>query len=67
MQATGAGIAIALGGILRDLAALYGGAAFGYTFVYTLELVLLVLTMMAIRPLIGSNSFDPELSNNKRV
>ena len=67
VQATGAGIAIALGGILRDLAAAYGGPTFGYTSVYALELVLLVLTMMAIWPLIGSNSFEPELSNNKRV
>jgi len=67
VQATGAGIAIALGGILRDLAAIYGGSTFGYTFVYTLEMVLLVLTIIAIRPLIGPNSSDAELSNNKRV
>jgi BCD family chlorophyll transporter-like MFS transporter len=67
VQATGAGIAIALGGILRDLAAMVGGSTFGYTFVYTLEMVLLVLTIIAIRPLIGPNSSDAELSNNKRV
>lgn len=67
VQATGAGIAIALGGILRDLAAIYGGSTFGYTFVYALEMVLLVLTIIAIRPLIGSDSPDAELSNNKRV
>jgi BCD family chlorophyll transporter-like MFS transporter len=67
VQATGAGVAIALGGILRDLAALYGGATFGYTFVYALEMVLLVLTIIAIRPLVGPNSPDAELNNNKRV
>jgi BCD family chlorophyll transporter-like MFS transporter len=67
VQATGAGIAIALGGILRDLAAMVGGSTFGYTFVYALEMVLLVLTIIAIRPLIGPNSSDAELSNNKRV
>ncbi len=67
VQATGAGIAIALGGILRDLAAIYGGSTFGYTFVYALEMVLLVLTIIAIRPLIGSDSPEAELSNNKRV
>jgi len=67
VQATGAGIAIALGGVLRDLAAMHGGATFGYTFVYALEIVLLVLTMIAIRPLIGLDSPDAELSNNKRV
>ena len=67
VQATGAGIAIALGGILRDLAAMHGGATFGYTFVYALEMVLLVLTIIAIRPLIGSDSPEAELSNNKGV
>jgi BCD family chlorophyll transporter-like MFS transporter len=67
VQATGAGIAIALGGILRDLAAMVGGSTFGYTFVYALEIVLLVLTIIAIRPLIGSDSAEAELSNNKRV
>ena len=67
VQATGAGIAIALGGILRDLAAMHGGATFGYTFVYALEMLLLVLTIIAIRPLIGSDSPEAELSNNKRV
>jgi BCD family chlorophyll transporter-like MFS transporter len=54
VQATGAGVAIALGGILKDVAAMFGGAAFGYTFVYALELLLLLLTIVAIRPLIGS-------------
>jgi BCD family chlorophyll transporter-like MFS transporter len=67
VQATGAGIAIALGGILRDLAAMVGGSTFGYTFVYALEIVLLVITIIAIRPLIGSDSAEAELSNNKRV
>ncbi len=67
VQATGAGVAIALGGILRDLAAAHGGATFGYTFVYALEMVLLVLTIIAIWPLVGPNSPDAELSNNKRV
>ena len=67
VQATGAGIAIALGGILRDLAAMVGGSTFGYTFVYALEIILLVLTIIAIRPLIGSDSPEAELSNNKGV
>ncbi len=46
---------------------MHGGATFGYTFVYALEMVLLVLTIIAIRPLIGSDSPEAELSNNKRV
>jgi BCD family chlorophyll transporter-like MFS transporter len=67
VQATGAGVAIALGGVLRDLAAIYGGATFGYTFVYALEMLLLVCTLIAIRPLVGLNSSNAELSNNKGV
>ncbi|MFM7523176.1 MAG: PucC family protein, partial [Betaproteobacteria bacterium] len=60
VQATGAGVAIALGGILKDLAAMVGGATFGYTSVYALELLLLVFTIVAIRPLIGSTTRQSE-------
>ncbi|MFM7658004.1 MAG: MFS transporter, partial [Burkholderiaceae bacterium] len=67
VQATGAGVAIALGGALRDLAAMQGGPTFGYTFVYALEMVLLLGTLIAIWPLMGSNSSNTELSNNKGV
>ncbi|MFM8463285.1 MAG: MFS transporter, partial [Burkholderiaceae bacterium] len=67
VQATGAGVAIALGGVLRDLAAMQGGPTFGYTFVYALEMVLLLGTLIAIWPLMGSNSSNTELSNNKEV
>jgi len=67
VQATGAGVAIALGGVLRDLAAMQGGPTFGYTFVYALEMVLLLGTLIAIWPLMGSNSSNTELSNNKGV
>jgi BCD family chlorophyll transporter-like MFS transporter len=56
VQATGAGVAVALGGILRDLAAMVGGSAFGYTSVYALEIVLLVLTMLTLRPLLQQNA-----------
>jgi BCD family chlorophyll transporter-like MFS transporter len=56
VQATGAGVAVALGGILRDLAAMAGGSAFGYTSVYALEIVLLVLTMLTLRPLLQQNA-----------
>jgi BCD family chlorophyll transporter-like MFS transporter len=65
VQATGAGIAVALGGILRDLAAMIGGSAFGYTSVYVLELVLLALTIVVLRPLLGLNARKNDLGNNR--
>ncbi|MFZ5739101.1 BCD family chlorophyll transporter-like MFS transporter [Rhodopseudomonas thermotolerans] len=56
VQASAAGVAIALGGILRDLVTAYapqgwGGAAAGYHFVYYLELVLLIATLVTMFPL----------------
>ncbi|MCD0423143.1 PucC family protein [Rhodopseudomonas sp. BR0M22] len=56
VQASAAGIAIALGGILRDLVTAYAphgwdGAAAGYHFVYYLELVLLIATLVTMFPL----------------
>ena len=65
VQATGAGIAVALGGILRDLAAMMGGSAFGYTSVYALEIVLLVLTIVTLRPLLRLNPRGNDLGNNR--
>ncbi len=65
VQATGAGIAVALGGILRDLAAMIGGSAFGYTSVYALEIVLLALTIITLRPLLRRNTRGDDLGNNK--
>ena len=51
------GLAIALGGILRDLVARATtnddlGAAIGYQFVYGLEVVLLLVTLVAMIPLL---------------
>ncbi|MGF1561234.1 MAG: BCD family MFS transporter [Geminicoccaceae bacterium] len=73
VQATAAGVAIALGGALRDIVgdlAMAGhlGVALqhpstGYGFVYHLELLLLFLTLVAIGPLvrpIGSKPPEPE-------
>ena len=58
VQASGAGVAVALGGILRDVAAAVGGPAFGYMSVYSLELLLLLLTLAIMGPLIrGKSSF----------
>jgi BCD family chlorophyll transporter-like MFS transporter len=64
VQATAAGIAVALGGLLRDLVGAlamkgwFGHAvaqsAFGYTFVYFLEILLLIATVMVMRRLIDT-------------
>lgn len=62
VQATAAGIAVATGGVLRDVVANFapsGGpllgapaAVMGYTFVYSLEVVLLLATLVALLPLV---------------
>jgi BCD family chlorophyll transporter-like MFS transporter len=62
VQATAAGIAIAFGGIARDvvdglnsqglLSPGLGGAASGYMFVYSIEVIMLLATLVAIAPLI---------------
>jgi BCD family chlorophyll transporter-like MFS transporter len=57
VQASAAGVAIALGGILRDIVHAYApanslGAAAGYDFVYCLEIVLLCATLVTMIPLI---------------
>ena len=57
VQASAAGVAIALGGILRDLVAGIAtpddpGSALAYQFVYGLEVGLLVVTLVAMIPLL---------------
>jgi BCD family chlorophyll transporter-like MFS transporter len=51
VQATAAGIGMTLGGLLRDGVALLSNSFTGYTTVYVLELVLLAITLVAMRPL----------------
>ncbi len=52
VQATAAGLGMALGGMLRDGVALISTSFMGYSSVYLLEIVLLALTLWAIQPLI---------------
>lgn len=52
VQATAAGLAMALGGIIRDLMALVVDSGSAYAFVYSLEVVLLLITLYAMYPLI---------------
>jgi BCD family chlorophyll transporter-like MFS transporter len=52
VQATAAGLGIALGGILRDLGGWFTGRAEAYAFVYSLEVALLLVTLVVIAPLV---------------
>ncbi len=54
VQATAAGVAVALGGIIRDLVAHATNSVAGYLSVYALEVVLLLITMVAMVPLLRS-------------
>ncbi len=53
VQATAAGLAMGLGGIIRDLMALVVDSGSAYAFVYSLEAVLLLITLYAMYPLIA--------------
>lgn len=66
VQATSAGLAIALGGVVRDgitslavhgsLGPVLTGASTGYSAVYQIEIVLLFATLVAIGPLVRSGA-----------
>jgi BCD family chlorophyll transporter-like MFS transporter len=69
-QATAAGLAVATGGILRDLVGAWAGhdavgtafdtPAIGYTFVYHLEIVLLFATLIVLGPLVRTTLLQPQ-------
>ena len=62
VQASAAGVAVALGGIMRDVVAgmaardtfthAFNGPATGYVFVYSIEIVMLLATVIALAPLV---------------
>ena len=56
VQATTAGLAIAVSGIIRDLVDAYFGAPLGYEMVYAFEVGMLVLTVMTMIPLLRNFS-----------
>jgi MFS transporter, BCD family, chlorophyll transporter len=53
MQATCAGSAILIGGVVRDMIAARDGPHAGYTAVYLTEIILLLALLIAIGPLVG--------------
>jgi BCD family chlorophyll transporter-like MFS transporter len=63
VQATAAGLAMAIGGVARDLVVAFGntgsflgrefaGAATGYVVVYIIEVILLMATLVCMAPLV---------------
>jgi len=73
VQATAAGLAIALGAlardavsaaaVARDFGATLAGPATGYVAVYAVEIVLLLATLVALGPLVRR---DPDVTTNER-
>ena len=65
VQASAAGIAVAVGGIMRDLVAMVAGPTNGYVSVYCVEIVLLAVTMIAMAPLVKKTAWtNAKLGNN---
>jgi len=60
VQASAGGLALALGGLLRDAFDWLTAGGGGYSAVYTLELVLLALTLAVLRPLLPARSAPTE-------
>ncbi len=56
VQASAAGIAITLGGVIRDVVAAKSSSLTGYTTVYFVEIILLIATIVAMMPLIQVRS-----------
>ena len=66
VQATAAGLAMALGGIMRDLVDLLGGdMANGYVSVYAVELVVLIFTAVVLSPLVRQATTSPFSSEQR--
>lgn len=59
VQASAAGLALALGGVLRDAFDWITTSAGGYTAVYAIELALLVLTLRVLWPLLDRPAAQP--------
>ena len=62
VQATAAGVGMALGGVVRDGVALVSTSFMGYSAVYLLEIALLAMTLWAMKPLIQGAVCAPGLS-----
>jgi BCD family chlorophyll transporter-like MFS transporter len=56
VQASTAGVAMALGGIIRDLAAQFTESSAAYSTVYGIEVLLLIATLLVMQPLVKAKS-----------
>jgi len=56
VQATASGLGMALGGLLRDGVAQLSDSVTGYSAVYGIEVVMLILTLMAMKPLLRNSN-----------
>ena len=56
VQATASGLGMALGGLLRDGVAQLSDSLTGYSTVYGIEVVMLILTLMAMKPLLRKSN-----------
>jgi len=67
VQASAAGLAMAMGGILRDVVASFSGSLSGYLSVYGLELFMLLVTLALLPPLLRRGpARDPAPANPRR-
>jgi BCD family chlorophyll transporter-like MFS transporter len=62
VQATASGVGVALGGLVRDGVALASSPVMGYSAVYVIEILLLALTLWAMRPLVSAPVRPPASS-----
>ena len=58
VQASAAGLAVAFGGVIRDVVGASQGVNFGYQTVYGIEMLLLLVTWISLRPLLDSTSTE---------
>jgi BCD family chlorophyll transporter-like MFS transporter len=63
VQATAAGLAMAAGGLIRDLVAATSGSLAGYLSVYGLELAMLVCVLALLPPLLGRTAASGSRAN----
>jgi BCD family chlorophyll transporter-like MFS transporter len=56
VQATASGLGMALGGLLRDGVAQLSNSVTGYSTVYGIEIVMLILTILAMKPLLRNSN-----------
>jgi BCD family chlorophyll transporter-like MFS transporter len=61
VQATAAGLAIAVGGVIRDVIDSVYQAPLGYEVVYAIEVVLLLVTVLTMMPLVKKS---PQMARN---